>query len=296
MNNKRWSLLSIVFIIIGIAGMAYEGFHFGDKLPYYEIKWQLDSVQALHIKSNDNVEMNFIESPDGRNYIEVSGNMNQGLIDKLEKSTVSGPDVSLDLRNPETWNFMTINFQTTKQFITVALTDPDLVDNIQVDLNHSNGTFNGLQAKQIEVTTESGNLKLDSAYAEQMIMKTISGNITLSAATGSAQLDVTSGNILVESLQGDIRAEGLSGNIKIYDLQGSGVISTTSGNVILRDQRSDQLDISVKSGNVTLSPDQGFKGIYDLKADSGNIKAPDSPMETKDLIKVRTNSGNIKIQ
>ncbi|MBU5670823.1 DUF4097 family beta strand repeat-containing protein [Paenibacillus brevis] len=295
MNTKKWSLLSIIFILIGLAGMAYEGFRFTDKLPYFEKQWQLDSIQELRIKSGSNVDMEFIASQDGSNYIEVSGNMKQELIDKLESSELSGPKVSLDLTNPESWSFFTVDFQSTNQSVTVALADAELMERLQVELSHSNGTFSGLQANRIELTTLSGNLKLDSASAEQLDMETTSGNITLSALTGSAKLKVISGNIKADSVQGDLQVEGFSGNITIRDLQGSGVIKNTSGNVKLEDQRSDQLDITVTSGNVTLSKDQAFKGIYDLKANSGTIKAPDSPMETTDMIKIRANSGNIRI-
>lgn len=295
MNPKIWSRLSILFILIGIAGMAYEGFRFTDKLPYFEKQWQLDSIQELRIKSGSNVDMKFIASQDGSNYIEVSGNMKQELIDRLEASEVSGPKVSLDLTNPESWSFFTVDFQSTNQSITVALTDAELMERLQVELSHSNGTFSGLQANRIELTTLSGNLKLDSASAEQLDMETASGNITLSSLTGSARLQVISGNIKADSIQGDLQAEGFSGNITIRDLQGSGVIKSSSGNVTLKDQRSDQLDITANSGNVTLSQDQAFRGTYDLKAGSGTVKAPDSPMETADVIKIRTKSGNIRI-
>lgn len=296
MNTKKWSLLSIIFILIGVAGMAYEGFHFADKLPYFEKQWKLESIQELSIKSGSNVDMKFIASQDGSNYIEVSGNMKQELIDKLEASELSGPNVSLDLENPESWSFFSVDFQSTNQSITVALADAELMERLEVELSHSNGTFSGLQANQIEIKTLSGNLKLDSAYTEQLDMETASGNITLSALTGSAKLKVFSGNIKADSVQGDLQVQSLSGNITIRDFQGSGVIKSTSGNVTLEDQRSDHLDITATSGNVTLSLDQAFKGIYDLKATSGTVKAPDSPMATTDVIKIRASSGNIRIK
>lgn len=296
MNNKKWSLLSITLILIGIAGMAYEGFQFADKLPYFEKQWQLDSIQELRIKSDSNMDMKFIASQDGSNYIEVAGNMKQELIDRLEASEVSGPKVSLDLTLPESWSFFTVDFQSTDQAITVALADTELMERLQVELGHSNGSFSGLQANQIELTTVSGNLKLDSATTKQLDMESFSGNITLSALTGSARLKVTSGNIKADSIQGELQVQAFSGNVTFRDFQGSGVIKATSGNVTLQDQRSDQLDITAHSGNVTLSVDSAFKGIYDLKADSGTVKAPDSPMETTDVIKIRVNSGNIRIR
>lgn len=297
MNTRKWSLLSIVLIVIGFAGMAYEGFQFSDKLPRYEQQWNLDSLQQLQVKSNSNVDLKFIASEDGSNYIQVSGYMKQELVDRLEAFKPSGPKVELDLSNREALGFFfNIDFQSTKQEIIVALSDAELMESLQVELSHSNGTFSGLQADQIKLTTQSGNLKLDSVSAGQLEMKTVAGNIALSALDGSALLKVGSGNITANSIHGDLQVESVSGNVTIRDFQGSGVFKASSGNVKLEDQRSDQLDITVTSGNVALSLDQAFKGVYDLKAISGTIKAPESPLETTDVIKIRANSGNIRIK
>ncbi|WP_410770554.1 DUF4097 family beta strand repeat-containing protein [Fontibacillus sp. BL9] len=313
MNNKRWSLLAIILIIIGFAGMAYQGFDFGDENPYHKQKWTLDSLNSLVVDSSYDVDVEFIKSSDGSNYIEVSGNMAQDTIDKLKAATVSGPDVSIDLTEKTKWSFMVINFQSSKQHMTVAMADPSMIDRIDFKLHSNNGHFTGLQAKDIELTTSSGNLTLSSITSEHLTIKATSGNVTATDIQGETEIAVASGNTKVVNLHGGLTTHGTSGkltvigaegpldaklttgNVVINDFQGAGVIENTSGNVTVSDQRSDSLDISVRSGNVTLSVDPEFKGIYDLKAGTGNVKAPDSPMETKDLIKVRTTSGNIKI-
>ncbi|MEX3616951.1 hypothetical protein VVS51_10935 [Paenibacillus glucanolyticus] len=56
------------------------------------------------------------------------------------------------------------------------------------------------------------------------------------------------------------------------------------------------MDISVRTGDVTLSPDPEFKGFFDLKTTSGHITAPESPQETTEVIKVRAASGDIRIR
>lgn len=33
MNTKKWSLIGLLLILIGLAGMAYQHFEFGDELP-----------------------------------------------------------------------------------------------------------------------------------------------------------------------------------------------------------------------------------------------------------------------
>ncbi len=314
MNNKRWSLLAIILIIIGFAGMAYQGFHFGDEDPYYQQKWSLESLDSLAVDSSYDMDVDFIKSPDGSNYIEISGNLAQKTIDKLKTATISGPDVSIDLTDQAEWSFLTINFQSGKQHMTVALADPQMLDNIDFTLRYNNGNFSGLQAKNIKLTTSSGNLTASSITSEHLTMKATSGNVKVSEVQGDTEIRISSGNMKVERLQGSLTAHGTSGginidnakgpidaklnsgNIRIHDFSGDGIMTTTSGNITLSGQRSDSLDISANSGNVTISVDPEFKGIYDLKASSGSIKAPESPLETKDLIKIRTTSGNIRIQ
>ncbi|RCX19197.1 DUF4097 and DUF4098 domain-containing protein YvlB [Fontibacillus phaseoli] len=313
MNSKKWSLLAITLIIAGFAGMAYQGFEFGDENPYHQQKWSLESLNSLSVDSSYDVDVEFIESPDGSNYIEVGGNMAQDTIDKLKSASITGPDVSIDLTEKFKLSFLTIDFQSTKQHITVALADQAMIDEISFKLHSNNGHFSGLRAKDIELTTSSGNLSASSIISEELEIKATSGNVTATDIQGETEIAVASGNTKVVNLHGGLTSKGTSGkltvigaegpldakltsgNIVIKDFTGAGVIHNTSGNVSVSDQRSDSLDISVRSGNVTLSVDPEFKGIYDLKAVTGDVKAPDSPMETKDLIKVRTTSGNIKI-
>ncbi|MNN73186.1 hypothetical protein D3C81_1892790 [compost metagenome] len=113
---------------------------------------------------------------------------------------------------------------------------------------------------------------------------------------GALIVESTSGEISIDHVNGPVKTSITSGNTKVNDLTGPGEFKSTSGNITVSGQRSDSLDISSQSGNVKLSIDDSFKGIYDLKTTSGNIKAPDSPMETSDLIKVRATSGNIRIE
>lgn len=314
MNNKRWSLLAIILIIIGFAGMAYQSFNFGDEDPYHEQKWTLEALNSLTVESGYDIDVEVIESTNGTNYIEIRGNMAEDTINRLKKTTVSGPNVNLDLSRSNKWSFMVINFQSSKQHMTVALTDPAMIDQINFKLHSNSGQFKGLSAKNIELTTSSGNLTASSITSEHLTMKATSGNLKASEIKGETEIRIGSGNVKVEQIQGNLTAHGTSGelsvedaegaidaklssgNIRLKNFTGDGVIKSTSGNITLTNQRSDSLDISLTSGNITLSADPEFKGIYDLKSSTGNVKAPDSPMQTRDVIKARTTSGNIKIQ
>lgn len=315
MNTKKWSLLAVILIAIGVAGMAYQQFKFGDEDPYFQQRWTLDSLASLEVKSSYDMDVEFIKSPDGANYIEIKGNMAEDTIKKLKAASFTGPDVKLDMTENDDFSFLIINFQSTKQHMTVALADPDkALEQIKFELRSNNGNFSGIHAKDIELSTTSGNLTASSVIGESLEIEATSGNIKASDVQGETEIEIGSGNINVEQLKGNLDAKGTSGKITVNGIEGSlkavltsgdtkidglvgpATLKTTSGNVTLNGQRSDSLDISVGSGNVDLSADAEFKGIYDLKASSGDIKAPDSPLITKDVIKVRTTSGNIRVR
>lgn len=280
MNNKRWSVLGIVLIVLGFAGMAYQRFDFGEELPSYQQKWtfEQDALGSLILNSDYDVDVEFIDSPDGSNYVEVSGNMEQEAIDKLKAEQITGNTLQLDFKDNFDWSFFSINFQSTTQRVIVALADGSRLQQINYKSHIGNGDFSGLRAENIDLSVSDGNLRVDSILAGRLSLASTSGNITAKNIAGQAEVSVSSGNI---------KFDGFTGN---------GTFKATSGNIILTDQRSDSLDISVQSGNATLSADPQFRGFYDLQTTSGSITAPDSPQQTKDVIKVRTTSGNIRIR
>ncbi|SDG42871.1 Putative adhesin [Fontibacillus panacisegetis] len=316
MNNKRWSFIAIILIALGIAGMAYQQFDFSnnEELPYHQQKWSFDSLTSLNVNSDYNVDVKFINSSDNSNYVEVSGNMKQETIDQLKNTVAAGDSFTLNLTEKQSWSFFSFNFHSTKQQITVALSKPEQLDQLKFKLTSNDGSFTDLVGKTIEVSTSSGNIVVENAKTNQLTLNATSGNITAKKIAGDTEINLTSGNtkvdeltgaLIVESTSGEISIDHVngpvktsitSGNTKINNLTGPGEFKSTSGNITLSDQRSDSLDISNQSGNVKLSIDDSFKGIYDLKSTSGNIKAPDSPMKNSDLIKIRVTSGNISIE
>lgn len=317
MNKKGLSLIATILIILGISGMIYQGFNFGEKQPSYTQKWTFsdNELKSLSIKSDYNVEFEFIMSPDGTNYVEASGNLPQKSIDKLIETKLANQGLALRFNEEHVVSFLSFNFNSTTQQITVALADPEqALDQITVDLMANDGSFKALRAKEILLETKSGNLEGKDLEADHLQAGALSGKISLEQIVADTELKVTSGNVKVhhlkgsltskmtsgdftaEDLEGDIQATMTSGNIRINDWTGNGTIKSTSGNITIEDQRSDSLDISIHSGNVRLSTDPEFQGVYELRTSSGNIKSPDSPNVNNDIIKVRSTSGNITIE
>lgn len=313
-GNKRWSFIAIILVAIGLAGMAYQQFEFGEDLPHHNQKWTLNQLKSLTINSDYDVDVKFINSNDNSNYVEISGNMKQDTIDLLKETDASDDSLKLNVTQESSWSFISFNFNSTKLQITVALSNREDLDDVQFKLKSNNGTFSDLSGKTIQISSTSGNLALNTVRTNQLTVKNASGNITANQVEGDTEIKLSSGNIKINELSGSLKISSTSGNItaehvngsvtssltsgttKFTNFTGAGVFKSTSGDITLTGQRSDSLDINNKSGNVTLSLDNGFKGIYDLKTTSGNIDAPESPRQNTDLIKIRVTSGNIRIK
>lgn len=317
MNRRSWTLIATLFIILGISGMIYQGFGFEEEQPSYTQKWTFgdNELQALSINSDYHVEFEFINSPDGTNYVEASGNLPQKSFDYLTNTKIADRSLALQFKEEHVIRFLSFNFQSSTQHVTVALADPEqALNQIAVDLNSNNGKFKALRAKEISLEASSGNMDGREITADHLQVRAHSGRISLEQVAADTELRVTSGNVdfdqfngslsvkmtsgdfSAQNLEGDIEATMTSGNLRVSDWTGNGAFKSTSGNITIKDQRSDSLDIGIHSGNVSVSADPGFKGTYDLGTTSGNIDAPDSPGVTDDIIKVRSTSGNIKIR
>ncbi len=278
MNHKKWYFLVITLIVFSFAGTACQPRNLVDKLPAHEQKWTFapDELSTLVIDSEYDVNMEFIASPDGTNYVEISGNMQQSTIDQLKATAIAGNALELQLQKDV--KLVAPNYKSTKARIIVALAEDARLQQISYKSGSGDTNFTGLKAENIDLSVSAGKLRVKAI------------------AAGRLRLTSKSGDITAEQIQGDTEIQLHSGNIKVDGLKGSLKAQSTSGNVTLTGQRSDSLDISVRTGDVTMSPDPVFKGFFDLKTTTGRVTAPESPQETTDVIKVRVISGDIRIR
>lgn len=244
---KKLVTIAMGCILIGIAGVFYYGIDFENNLPSYEKKWEYNAgeLQQLLINSNsNNIEIKFIKSSNQTNYVEVKGNIKEETIDALENIVISNGNLPIDFTSAPNFNFQFLNFNmlSSRQYITVALADQNILDSLQVSLSSGNVYLYDIEATQVETSLNSGNLSIKGLISERVVLKTGSGNITI--------------------IQSNVNT----------------------------------LDVEAGSGNVTITPASQFSGFYDLQANSGSVRAPESKRETTDVIKVRTRSGNIKVK
>ena len=313
MNINKWYFIGIVLVLLSFTGTACQPLNFIDKLSAHEQKWifSQEDLNALVIDSEYDVDMEFISSRDDTNYVEISGNMQQNTIDQLKETEIEGSALELQLHKDV--KLVSPNYKSIKTRIIVALAADTQLQQISYMSSFGNTSFTGLKAERIDLSVSSGNLRTEAITAGKLSLTSKSGDITAERIQGETEIQLHSGEIKVNGLQGsltiqstsgNVNAVGVdgsanillhSGNIKFDRFRGNGVFKSSSGNVTLTGQRSDSLDISVRTGNVTLSLDPQFKGFFDLKTTSGHITAPDSPKETTDVVMVRAVSGNIRI-
>ena len=284
--RKFWYFTAFCLIVIGIAGAANHDWTAGDKeLQDFEKKWTFsaEELRDLSIKSEYNVSLTFVKSTDGTNTIELKGRGTEKMVEKVQATEISDRALELELvRLPRRYMNL-FNFSLnppTEQFV-VSVTDEALLDRLKVKLDSGNLDLNNTAAIRINSTV------LDSD----------SGNLSLGEFAGETlEIDVDSGNVKAQRVTADLTASIDSGNITIENMTGKANLSADSGNVKLYKLDSSDTNVSVDSGNVYISVPAGFPGAYDLKADSGRVRAPESRRETNETIKVRTDSGNITIE
>jgi hypothetical protein len=280
MKKKVFTLATVglILVIVGIVGMSSNQFNFGDKLTEYNKKWTIDNGALNHliVNSEYNTDIEFTQSTDGTQSIELTGLFEDKVISQLNEIQPKNGEFEISMVD-DSIQFFSISFKSQKAMLTISLPDLNQLQEVGLHFSSSNGSVTNLSANNIEITSKSGNLNLESIIAKQL------------------RIEANSGNITGTDIQSNIQASVKSGNMNITNYAGEGTFKANSGNIKIIQKGSSSLDISAKSGNVTLIADPNFKGFYDVNADSGNIHSPESLRLTKDLIKVRTNSGDINI-
>ncbi|WP_438350231.1 DUF4097 family beta strand repeat-containing protein [Paenibacillus sp. FA6] len=277
-NVIRLASLGLILIIIGFVGMSFNKFNFGNDLTEYQKKWTIEDniLSQLMVNSDYNTEVTFVQSTDGTQTIELKGSFEDKVIAKLNQIHPQDGQFEINIVD-DSIHFFSISFKSHKVTLTVSLADLNQLQEVGIHFKSSNGKIINLNAKDVEITAKSGNLVLQSIIAEQL------------------RIESSSGNLAGSDIQANTNVSIISGNMNITDYSGIGAFSARSGNIKLTQKGPSSLDISARSGNVALTVDPDFKGTYDLDARSGNINSPESLRLSDDLIKIRTHSGNIRI-
>ncbi|MCD9022197.1 DUF4097 family beta strand repeat-containing protein [Cohnella silvisoli] len=284
--KKLWYLTAIALILIGLAGVASYGWKStSDKLPEFEKTWTFAAadLRKLHIVSDYDVNISFVKSTDGTNSIQLKGHGTDKMIEKAMKTEISSQSLKFDLtRLPKKYiNFFDFNFDSVNEDFVISVTDDSVLDSLNVKVD--SGTMNItdaaiLRIADADLTADSGNITINNFKSDRLNVHVDSGKINGNKVTTDLTATASSGNIKFENMTGRTSVSVDSGNIKLYKLDTSSA------------------ELSADSGNVYVQVPAAFAGFYDLQADSGLVRSPEPKRDTKDYVKVRTDSGNIIVE
>lgn len=283
---------------IGIIALFQYQFG-GVKSKEYEHTLKLDGLKELAITSDSlGIEVEFVPSTDGSNSIHIAGKAKPEVIDQIKSARVNNG--KLDLRMKEKWRIGFFDFSgwNDKQIVTVALTDEAQKSLEEFKLNSDSGSVrvDGAAAVNGSVQTDSGSIKLSSFQGEAWSLKSDSGSIKLDSYDGS-NLSMTSdsGSIHAGTVRAKLKASSDSGSITVDHLSGVTEVKSDSGSIRIVKEDDTGANVSSDSGSVRITVPASYNGSYDLKSDSGSIHNPDPVGTSGELIKVRTDSGSIRI-
>ena len=155
------------------------------------------------------------------------------------------------------------------------------VDTGNVNLNHSD------VANDILITSNTGNVFVDTVNAQDINISSDTGDITLK--------DVEGEDLFVDNDTGFI---SLTRTNMINEIE----LSTSTGNLVLSDSTASGYELSASTGDVIVTLVDLSNLRYDLQTSTGNIKIDGAAQGNRHttttgsiLLKVRVSTGNIRI-
>ncbi|WP_435168070.1 DUF4097 family beta strand repeat-containing protein [Paenibacillus glycanilyticus] len=299
--NRRWVRNTIGVVLVAIGIMALLQYQFGGvKSKEYAHTLQLeDKMQDLSLTSDSlGLEVDFVPSTDGSNSIHIEGKAKPEVIDQIKNARVENG--KLDLRLKEKWHFGLFDFSgwNEKQVVTVSLTEEAMssLESLKVKSDSGSVKVDGAKAADSQVETDSGSIRLGSFEGGTLSLKADSGSIKLESFKGSSlTIKSDSGSIHAGTVAAELKASSDSGSITIDHLNGKAVLRSDSGSIRMVKDDTTGADVKSDSGSVRIEIPSSYGGMFDLDSDSGSIHKPDQQGTSGEVIKVRTDSGSIRI-
>lgn len=259
--NKRWTRNTIAVILVAIGIIALFQNH-GMKSKAYTHTLRLDDhMRGISIIGDSHaLEVNFVSNTEGSNSIRVEGKAKPEVIDLIETAKVENGELNLRFKEKWHWGLFDFSGWNEKQIITVLLTDEAMKS-----------------LESFKVSSDSGSIKLDRYEGNSLSITSDSGSIHAGTVRAALKAASDSGSITVDHLTGASEVKSDSGSIRIVKDDEVGA------------------NVSNDSGSVRITVPASYSGSYDLKSDSGSIHNPDPVGTSGELIKVRTDSGSIRI-
>jgi hypothetical protein len=302
MNRGARIAAGAILVVIGIAALLH--FTVGaEKNTYYAHRIPLDEpLREIRIDSESlDLDINFVASASGGNAVRIEGRAEPGVVRQIKSAAVGDGVLHLRFKEPERWKwyFFTLKAMNGKQTVTVELTEEALaaLESFRASVGSGSLQVNGASARESVIASDSGGIRIGSLKSGIASVRSGSGSIRLERFEGgSLSLRSDSGGIKAGTVRANLQAKSDSGSITVDHLTGTGEVKTDSGSIRIVKDDGTGMNVSSDSGSVRITVPDSYAGSYDLASDSGSIHHPDPVGTSGELIKVRTDSGNIRIE
>lgn len=279
---RKWVVIALALILIGVGGATVYGFKFDKELPDYRQQWTFGSNELRNLSvalNSSSAAVDFVPSTDGSNSILIEGKAEQKVIDRLKQAKIVDGSLKLDLDEKGTWFNFSLDFRSDKQHITVALTDQaaQALDSVLIDSDWGALTANGIKARNTTISNDAGSIHVSGIEGDQVTIKSDAGSIHAS------------------NIKGALKVSSDTGSISIDHLTGTASIASDTGSIKLTKDDPSGADIKSDTGSVRVQLPTTFGGTFDLRSDTGSIHAPESKGTSGEIVKVRTDTGSIRI-
>lgn len=293
-------------------------------------------ISQIKLMGDQDLRVNVAESTTGKSYVTMSGHLSQEAINRLDKSVKPNQDnIAIVVENEQEW-FQFLDFQIYgEQKVTIHLAKGAKLGELASDISSSDLVLHDVTAKTISLESGSGEIEASNLTADATSVKNSSGDIdlknvtsnleimngsgessvqgmtgdTLSATSNSGDIEVNqvaaktttlengSGSIDGEQVSGAVKVDNNSGDVELSGLDSATSVTSGSGEVDLTfSDVKKNVTVDANSGDVKIEIPAAFNGFLDLRSNSGDIKSPNIKTSGNQVIKVRTGSGNIKVE
>ncbi|REK54636.1 MAG: hypothetical protein C6W55_11200 [Thermobacillus sp.] len=300
MSRLARTIVGVILVAVGMIALVKYVFGYELRETYEHALALGDHVQEIRIESDSYaLEIDFTVSQE--NVVRIEGKAAPKTVKQIRSAEVKNGILYLQFKDqdPWYWGFFPDFTWNERQSITISLTEESLesFETLKVSSDAGSVSVDGAKARDLVIGSDSGSIRLGRLQGGTLTVTSNYGGIRLESYEGkSLALRSESGSIHADEIHAGVTAVSDSGSITINHLKGAGNIETDSGSI--RIVKKDEMGavVSSDSGSVHIIVPLSYSGSYDLKSDSGSIHHPDAAGTSGEVIKVRTESGSIRIE
>jgi hypothetical protein len=293
---KKITIVGSLLIIVGSVGFAFTwkqlSFAYDDvsfehlSQVTHQIPFEKEELSQLKINIGDyDVSIKQEITSSDKNYIEIQGKVPASIELVLQQLKISDQSLIFDVPvDPGTveiksWYWIFVKNYWNRPSLTITIYSRELINLDVIDIQLSSGqlSLEDLTAKRFVVNHGYGDFKMRKLEANQI------------------RIIKNQGDVEGSQIKGSLKANMLYGDIELSRFDGPTYIDVYFGDVELQPLTVHPLEVKASTGDIEIIPATDFKGFYDVQAKLGEIQLTQPLQQTTDVIKVRTDYGDIEI-